>query len=96
MRTKARLSELKQELESVLKDIECQLQGSPAILSVPVLQPCLRAENLLVTVDTHTGMLQCHIPQYEAPLIPELQAALNGDRTRLPNLISELRFVKFK
>ncbi|EEB11666.1 CRSP complex subunit, putative [Pediculus humanus corporis] len=92
VRTKARLSELKQELESVLKDIECQLQGSPAILSVPVLQPCLRAENLLVTVDTHTGMLQCHIPQYEAPLIPELQAALNGDRTRLPNLISELRY----
>jgi mediator of RNA polymerase II transcription subunit 14 len=68
------------------------LQGSPAILSVPVLQPCLRAEQLLVTVDTHTGMLQCHVPQYDAPLMPELQTALNGDHSRLPTLVSELRY----
>lgn len=67
------------------------LAGSPAILSVPVLQPCLRAELLLVTVDTHTGMLQCHVPQYDAPLVPELTAALNGDHSRLTTLISELR-----
>jgi hypothetical protein len=58
-----------------------------------VLQPCLRAEQLLVTVDTHTGMLQCHVPQYDAPLIPELQTALNGDHSRLPTLVSELRYV---
>ncbi|KYN27989.1 Mediator of RNA polymerase II transcription subunit 14 [Trachymyrmex cornetzi] len=68
------------------------LAGSPAILSVPILQPCLRAELLLVTVDTHTGMLQCHVPQYDAPLVPELTLALNGDHSRLPTLISELRF----
>nr|CAD7406222.1 unnamed protein product [Timema poppensis] len=95
VRTRNRLSELKQELHTMLKDVDCELnsllsyietlsfyaellfyfdpicvvtvghlQGSPAILSVPVLQPCLRAEQLLVTVDTHTGMLQCHVPQY--------------------------------
>jgi len=69
------------------------LAGSPAILSVPILQPCLRAELLLVTVDTHTGMLQCHVPQYDAPLIPELTTALNGDHSRLPTLISELRYI---
>ncbi|XP_044010712.1 mediator of RNA polymerase II transcription subunit 14 isoform X2 [Aphidius gifuensis] len=92
VRTKSRLSDLKQELQSSLKDVECSLTGSPAILSVPVLQPCLRAESLLVTVDTHTGMLQCHVPQYEAPLVPELTSALNGDHNKLPNLISELRF----
>lgn len=68
------------------------LAGSPAILSVPILQPCLRAELLLVTVDTHTGMLQCHVPQYDAPLVPELTTALNGDHSRLPTLISELRY----
>jgi len=45
-----------------------------------------------VTVDTHTGMLQCHVPQYDAPLIPELQTALNGDHSRLPTLVSELRY----
>lgn len=68
------------------------LQGSPAILSVPVLQSCLRAEMLLITVDTHTGMLQCHVPQYDTPLMTELQAAFNGDHSRLPALLSELRF----
>ncbi|XP_025987694.2 mediator of RNA polymerase II transcription subunit 14 isoform X1 [Solenopsis invicta] len=92
IRTRSRLSELKQELQTMLKDVECTLAGSPAILSVPILQPCLRAELLLVTVDTHTGMLQCHVPQYDAPLVPELTTALNGDHSRLPTLISELRF----
>ncbi|XP_033360225.1 mediator of RNA polymerase II transcription subunit 14 [Bombus vosnesenskii] len=92
VRTRSRLLDLKQELQTMLKDVECTLAGSPAILSVPILQPCLRAEHLLVTVDTHTGMLQCHVPQYEVPLIPELTAALNGDHSRLPTLISELRF----
>ncbi|XP_015606309.1 mediator of RNA polymerase II transcription subunit 14 isoform X2 [Cephus cinctus] len=92
VRTRSRLSELKQELQAMLKDVECTLAGSPAILSVPILQPCLRAELLLVTVDTHTGMLQCHVPQYDAPLVPELTTALNGDHSRLPTLISELRF----
>ncbi|XP_034941406.1 mediator of RNA polymerase II transcription subunit 14 [Chelonus insularis] len=92
VRTRSRLTELKQEFQSMFKDVECTLSGSPAILAVPVLQPCLRAELLLVTVDTHTGMLQCHVPQYDAPLVPDLTAALNGDHSRLPVLISELRF----
>lgn len=92
VRTKSRLSDLKTELQTMLKDVECQLQGSPAILNVPVLQPCLRAEYLLVTVDTHTGMLQCHVPQYDPPIIGELQTALNGDHAKLPTLISELRY----
>ncbi|KAI4459735.1 mediator complex subunit [Holotrichia oblita] len=92
VRTRSRLTDLKTELQAMLKDIECNLQGSPAILSVAILQPCLRAEQLLVTVDTHTGMLQCQVPQYEPPLIPELCNTLNGDHTRLPMLISELRY----
>ncbi|XP_028152767.1 mediator of RNA polymerase II transcription subunit 14 isoform X2 [Diabrotica virgifera virgifera] len=92
-RTRSRLSDIKLELQGMLKDMECTLQGSPAILSVAILQPCLRAEQLLITVDTHTGMLQCHVPQYDgAPLIPELNNALNGDHARLPMLISELRY----
>lgn len=92
VRTKSRLNDIKLELQGMCKDVECKLQGSPAILSVAVLQPCLRAEQLLVTVDTHTGMLQCHVPQYEPPLIPELNNALNGDHTKLTMLITELRF----
>lgn len=112
VRTRSRLSDIKLELQGMLKDVECKfknyviysiaamfltlilgnLQGSPAILSVAILQPCLRAEQLLITVDTHTGMLQCHVPQYDTPLIPELNNILNGDHVRLPLLISELRY----
>lgn len=92
VRTRSRLGELKTELQQMLKDVECSLQGSPAILSIAVLQPCLRAEQLLVTVDTHTGILQCHVPQYDPPLITDLHSALNGDHARLPGLLSELRF----
>ncbi|XP_003426298.1 mediator of RNA polymerase II transcription subunit 14 [Nasonia vitripennis] len=92
IRTRNRLTDLKQELQSMFKGVECTLAGSPAILSVPILQPCLRAELLLIAVDTHTGMLQCHIPQYDAPLVPDLTAALNEDHLKLPALISELRF----
>ncbi|OXU18250.1 hypothetical protein TSAR_004954 [Trichomalopsis sarcophagae] len=92
IRTRNRLTDLKQELQCMFKGVECTLAGSPAILSVPVLQPCLRAELLLIAVDTHTGMLQCHIPQYDAPLVPDLTAALNEDHLKLPALISELRF----
>lgn len=92
VRTNIRLSELKQELESMIKNVECSLAGFPAILSVTVLQPCSSAELLNITTDTYTGMLQCNIEEYEVPLVSELSAALNGDRSRLPALISELRF----
>ena len=44
-------------------DVDCVVQGSPAVLHLPILSPCLRSEQLLITVDTHTGNLQAHIPQ---------------------------------
>lgn len=71
-----------------------QLSGSPAVLHVPILQPNLRSEQLLVTVDTHTGVLLPSVPQYDScPIIPELQVALNHDHSKLHELISELRWV---
>lgn len=82
---------MKEELEIILEDVECVIQGSPVILSVPVLVPCLRAEHLLITVDTHSGMLQCHVPQYDPPILPELQNAINADRTKVAGLLTELR-----
>lgn len=48
-----------------LGDVEASLHGSPAVLSIPILQPCLRSEQLLITIDTHTGIFQAHVPQYE-------------------------------
>ncbi|XP_050305905.1 mediator of RNA polymerase II transcription subunit 14 [Anthonomus grandis grandis] len=92
VRTRSRLEDIKLELQNLLKDVECTLQGSPAILSVAILQPCLRAEQLLITVDTHTGMLQSHVPQYDPPLIPEINNILNGNHARLSTYISELRY----
>ncbi|XP_064090575.1 mediator of RNA polymerase II transcription subunit 14-like [Macrobrachium nipponense] len=95
LRTKARLSDLKQDLDSKLgADAEkCQLSGSPAVLHVPVLQPNLRSEQLLITVDTHTGILLPHVPQYDnCPIISDLQQALNQDRSKVDDLISELRY----
>lgn len=69
------------------------LQGTPAILTVPVLSPCLRAEQIHITVDTHTGMLRCHVPKHlNCTVIPELETALNSDIGKLPQLVSELRF----
>lgn len=58
-----------------------------------MLNPCLRAEQIHITVDTHTGMLRCHVPKHlDCPITPELQTALNGDLTKLPHLVSELRY----
>lgn len=69
------------------------LQGTPAILTVPVLNPCLRAEQIHITIDTHTGMLKCHVPKHlDCPVIPDLETALNYDTNKLQNLVSELRF----
>ncbi|XP_065205637.1 mediator of RNA polymerase II transcription subunit 14 [Planococcus citri] len=95
IRTKNRLVELKKEIKSKVKGIQYTLQGTPAILSLSILIPCLRAEQLLVTVDTHTGMIQCHIPQYSSrypPVVSELQHSFNTDRSNIPALISDIRF----
>lgn len=63
------------------------------MLTVPVLTPCLRAEQIHITIDTHTGMLRCHVPKHlDCPIIPEMQVCLNGDRSKLPQLMSELRY----
>ncbi|XP_065344128.1 mediator of RNA polymerase II transcription subunit 14 isoform X2 [Cloeon dipterum] len=95
LRARARLQELNTELLAICQDLDCELQGSPAVLSVAVLQPCLRAELMLVSVDTHSGQLLVHVPQWASSspaVVTEVQMALNHDRTRLPTLLPEVRF----
>ena len=96
VRTRARLLDLKNEIqERLLKgsDNEASLHGSPPVLSIPILQYCLKSELLLVTIDTHTGVFMAHVPQYdENPYIQDIQHCLNDDRTRLEALVSQLRF----
>lgn len=99
VRTRARLMDLKAEVqERLLKgsDIEATLHGTPPVLSIPILQPCLRSELLLVTIDTHTGVFMAHVPQYneENPFVPDIQACLNNDQEKpnLEHVVSQLRF----
>lgn len=68
------------------------IQGTPAILTVPILQPCLPADQLHVSVDTHTGTLRCHVPKYsKCPVLGEMQIALNGDHSKIADLVGKLR-----
>ncbi|KAK3931598.1 Mediator of RNA polymerase II transcription subunit 14 [Frankliniella fusca] len=92
IRTRARLLDLKSEIQSLLPGVECTVSGVPTILYVPLLRPCQRAEQMLVTIDTYTGVIQCCVPQYETSLTEGIEVALNGDRSKLPTLLSELRF----
>ncbi len=95
VRTKARLADLKTEVQEKLlsgSDIEATLQGTPPVLSIPILQPCLRSELLLITIDTHTGMFLAHVPQYEDnPFTKDIKTCLNEDKSRLESLVSSLR-----
>lgn len=42
--------DLKAELQTLLPGVECTVSGVPAMLSVPLLHPCQRAEQMLITV----------------------------------------------
>lgn len=93
VRSVARLNEIQTEFKNFLKDVDYHLQGTPAILTIPILNPCLRAEQIHITVDTHTGMLHCHVPKHmDCPIVNEMQNALNNDTSKLQNLVSELRY----
>lgn len=92
-RSVARLNEIQTEFKNFMKDVDSNLQGTTAILTIPVLQPCLRAEQIHITVDTHTGRYHCHVPKHiDCPIMTEMQSALNSDHSKLPNLVTELRY----
>ena len=53
VRTRARLQDLKTEIQDRLlkgSDNEASLHGTPPVLSIPILQYCLKSELLLVTI----------------------------------------------
>ena len=95
VRTRARLGDLKTKVQERLRlgGVEASLHGSPAVLSIPILQPCLRSEQLLVSVDTHTGIFLAHVPQYpNNPFSPQIQTCLNSDQSQLESLVTQLRY----
>lgn len=92
-RSVARLNEIQGAFKLFMKDIDSNITGTTVILTIPVLTPCLRAEQVHITVDTHTGKIHCHIPKYpKCPVMKDMQNALNQDHTKLPDLVNELRY----
>ena len=93
LRSRAVLADMREQLARLvqLPTEQLTLAGSPAVLSVPLLQPCLKGEHLLVAVDVHRGTLSAHVPLYETPVCEEVTAALNGDRSQLRPLLTRLR-----
>ncbi|XP_071034254.1 mediator of RNA polymerase II transcription subunit 14 isoform X1 [Parasteatoda tepidariorum] len=92
IRTKHKLQELSDILKPLLGLTEYTISGSPAVLHVPILQPCMISEELLITVNTHTGHFLAHVPQFEPPMMEDIQNCLNKDPSKVENLLSELRF----
>ncbi|XP_063373551.1 mediator of RNA polymerase II transcription subunit 14 isoform X1 [Cydia amplana] len=92
VRSRQRLNDLKVLLNDL--GVECTVGGWPCVLACSVLWPCLRAEQLLVSVGAHGGRLRARVPAYPAtPKMPELAAALAT--TNLPQIkamLTQLRF----
>ncbi|CAH2099787.1 unnamed protein product [Euphydryas editha] len=92
VRSRQRLNDLKVLLNDL--GVECSVGGWPCVLACSVVWPCLRAEQLLVSVGAHGGRLRARVPAYPAtPRMPELAHALAvADRALVRTLLTHLRF----
>ncbi|CAG2161554.1 unnamed protein product [Oppiella nova] len=90
-RAKQRLISLKKELDD--KSVgHSLLSGSPSVLHVSFLQPCMTSERLLISVDTLTGSFLVHIPQFEdCSLVDEIQNVINKSVAKVVPLFRQLR-----
>ncbi|CAH2229902.1 jg24513 [Pararge aegeria aegeria] len=92
VRSRQRLNDLKVLLNDL--GVECSVGGWPCVLACSVVWPCLRAEQLLVSVGAHGGRLRARVPAYpHTPRMPELAAALtHANRTQVRQFLTHLRF----
>ncbi|CAK1548460.1 unnamed protein product [Leptosia nina] len=92
VRSRQRLNDLKVLLNDL--GVECTVGGWPCVLACSVVSPCLRAEQLLVSVGAHGGKLRARVPAYPAtPKMNELAAVLAAaDLKALRGLLTQLRF----
>ncbi|KAI8429987.1 hypothetical protein MSG28_000441 [Choristoneura fumiferana] len=92
VRSRQRLNDLKVLLNDL--GVECTVGGWPCVLACSVLWPCLRAEQLLVSVGAHGGRLRARVPAYPAtPRMPDLAHALATTNVPLiKNMLTHLRF----
>ncbi|XP_028038306.1 mediator of RNA polymerase II transcription subunit 14-like [Bombyx mandarina] len=91
-RSRQRLNDLKVLLNDM--GVECSVGGWPCVLACSVVSPCLRAEQLLVSVGAHGGRLRARVPAYPAtPRMPDLAAALaRSDLNQIKLHLTHLRF----
>ncbi|KAJ0181263.1 hypothetical protein K1T71_003348 [Dendrolimus kikuchii] len=92
VRSRQRLNDLKVILNDL--GVECSVGGWPCVLACSVVSPCLRAEQLLVSVGAHGGRLRARVPAYPAtPAMPDLAHALAlAAPNRIKPLLTQLRF----
>ncbi|KAJ2946324.1 hypothetical protein O0L34_g12361 [Tuta absoluta] len=92
VRSRQRLNDLKVLLNDL--GVECVVGGWPCVLACSVVCPCLRAEQLLVSVGAVGGRLRARVPAYpHTPKMPELATALaNTTVPHIKQLLTQLRF----
>ena len=90
-RAKQKLIQLKKEFDE--KNVgHCLLSGSPAVLQISFLQPCMTSERLLISVDSLTGHFLVHIPQFEeCSIVDEIQNLINKNLAKVIPLFRQLR-----
>ncbi|CAH1798713.1 unnamed protein product [Owenia fusiformis] len=90
VRSVAKLKELQEELEP-LTETACEIKEIPSVLYVPLLEPCMQAENLCISVDILKGIFLPAIPQYGMEITDDLAEALNEESKDVTTCLSDLR-----
>ncbi|XP_072035034.1 mediator of RNA polymerase II transcription subunit 14-like isoform X2 [Amphiura filiformis] len=83
VRSKIKLQELQTVLQRDLIFTKSTIEGTPALLYLPIVEPCSPAEYLTVSVDLQTGVLQPNIAHCETGLLEEIEECLNSDPSKL-------------
>ena len=76
-----------------LGGVEAIMDVYPTVLSIPILQPHLKSEQLLVSLDTHIVNCLAHVPVIPTnPFSSQIQNCQNMDQVQLEILVTKLRY----
>lgn len=95
VRSRNKLKELQDQLGKDLPGVKTFIEGSPALLYIPIVKPCSPDEQLTVSVDLQTGSYSPSIAHCDPSLREEIEHSLNNDKTKLEPLISKLRVLLY-
>ncbi|XP_014680674.1 PREDICTED: mediator of RNA polymerase II transcription subunit 14-like [Priapulus caudatus] len=93
VRAKGKLEDISSTMEKFTTG-KSVISGTPAVLFVPLLSPCIASEQLHVSVDFLTGRVLTSIPLWEPvhQTVKDIENALNGEKADLERLLTEVRF----